>query len=354
MASTYSTSLRLELIGTGEQQGTWGSTTNTNLGTLLEEAIGGYTSVAVTDGAATVLTANNGSADQSRNMVLNLTGALTGVREVHCPNGIEKLYVVTNATTGGYAVTFKTVSGTGVSVANGYKALVYVDGTNVVQMLGSSPQFAAIELGHATDTTLTRASAGRISVEGIPVALRNVNNDFTEVQTITSGSDVLSLNGGSIEIQGTSAFIDFKSASEDFDCRIQQNSNGLGFNVGGTGLGDYAFNIASDGQLSAFVPGGSTRYPGFMARAWCDFNGTGTVAIRASGNVTSLTDVGTGEYEVNLTTAMPDTNYASLVTGYNSYFQFGAYLSTSKVAVVTYNELQVGYDDNFISLAIFR
>jgi hypothetical protein len=73
------------------------------------------------------------------------------------------------------------------------------------------------------------------------------------------------------------------------------------------------FRIASDGQLSAVVPGGSTLYPSFTARAWVNFNGTGTVAIRASGNVSSVTDLGTGAYRVNFTTAMPDTNYA--VTG---------------------------------------
>lgn len=136
MASTYSTNLRLELIGTGEQQGTWGSTTNTNLGTLLEEAIGGYISVAVTDGADTILTTSNGAADQSRNMVINLTGALTAVRTVLCP-AIEKLYVVKNATSGGHAVTFKVSGQTGVSIPNGETIFVYVNGTDVFAINGT-------------------------------------------------------------------------------------------------------------------------------------------------------------------------------------------------------------------------
>ena len=127
--STYSTNLRLELIGTGEQQGTWGATTNVNLGTLLEEAIGGYTAVAVTDGADTTLTTANGSADQSRNMTLNLTGALTAARNVICP-AIEKVYIVKNSTTGGFAVTFKVTGQTGVSIPNGSTVIVYVDGTD--------------------------------------------------------------------------------------------------------------------------------------------------------------------------------------------------------------------------------
>ena len=68
MASTYSNSLRLELMGTGEQAGTWGSTTNRNLGTLLEQAISGVQTVTITGN--TTLTTNDGQVDQSRNMVL--------------------------------------------------------------------------------------------------------------------------------------------------------------------------------------------------------------------------------------------------------------------------------------------
>lgn len=142
MPSTYSPNLRLELIGTGEQQGTWGATTNVNLGTLLEEAVGGYASVAVSDVADTTLTTNNGSADQSRNMVINLTGALTGSRNVICP-AIEKLYVVKNATTGGFAVTFKVSGQTGVSVPNGATVFLYVDGTDARSITGSIASQAA-------------------------------------------------------------------------------------------------------------------------------------------------------------------------------------------------------------------
>jgi hypothetical protein len=135
MASTYSPNLRLELIGTGEQQGSWGTTTNTNLGTLIEEAIGGYVAVTVTDGADTTLTTVNGSTDQSRNMTINLTGALTATRNVICP-AIEKVYVVRNSTTGGFAVTFKVSGQTGVSIPNGATYLIYVDGTDARQASG--------------------------------------------------------------------------------------------------------------------------------------------------------------------------------------------------------------------------
>jgi len=68
--------------------------------------------------------------------------------------------------------------------------------------------------------------------------------------------------------------------------------------------------IASNGQQSSVIPGGSVLYPEYKCRAWVNFNGTGTVAIRASGNVSSITDQGTGNYTVNLTTAMPDSDYS--------------------------------------------
>lgn len=208
MASTYSPNLRLELIGTGEQQGSWGTTTNTNLGTLLEEAIGGYVSVAVTDGADTTLTTSNGSADQSRNMVINLTGALTGARNVICP-AIEKVYIVRNATTGGFAVTFKVSGQTGISIPNGATYVLYVDGTDVRQATGSiasggtgastaagaatnlglgtgdSPQFAAVNIGNATDTTITRSAAGVLAVEGGVIPKENRANTFTANQIIS-------------------------------------------------------------------------------------------------------------------------------------------------------------------------
>ena len=131
MASTYSSSLRLELMATGDQSGTWGDTTNTNLGTLLEQAITGYLSVAQGDVANLTLTTVNGGSDQARNAIVNVTGALTASRNVVVQTA-NKLYLIKNATTGGYSIVVKTASGTGVTIANGASRWVYSDGTNVV------------------------------------------------------------------------------------------------------------------------------------------------------------------------------------------------------------------------------
>lgn len=130
MASTYSPSLRLELMATGDQSGTWGDTTNTNLGTLLEQAITGYLSKAMADANQT-LTNLNGASDEARNMIVEATGALTAGRNIVVPTA-EKLYLIKNSTTGGFAVTVKTSAGTGVAVPMGGAIWVYCDGTNVV------------------------------------------------------------------------------------------------------------------------------------------------------------------------------------------------------------------------------
>ena len=118
-------------MATGDQSGTWGDTTNTNLGTLLEQAITGYLSVAQGDVANLTLTTTNGASDQARNAIVNVTGALTAQRNVVVQTA-NKLYLIKNATTGGYSIVVKTASGTGVTIANGASRLVYSDGTNVV------------------------------------------------------------------------------------------------------------------------------------------------------------------------------------------------------------------------------
>jgi len=126
MPSTYSTSLKLELIANGEQSGTWGQTTNNNLGSLVEQAITGVGSVTLTGGDYT-LTNYNGLLDESRNAVLVFGGSLASAANVIAPS-VEKTYIVTN--NAGANVTVKTSSGTGVTINNGTSSLIYCDGTN--------------------------------------------------------------------------------------------------------------------------------------------------------------------------------------------------------------------------------
>ena len=133
MASSYSTDLKLELMATGENAGTWGTKTNTNLN-LIQQAIAGFQSidVASTDVTLSMLDA---SISNARNMVLKFTGTLAGNRAVKLPNGIEKFYILQDATThGANTLTFKTVSGNGITLDEGKMHGCFSDGTNVFEV----------------------------------------------------------------------------------------------------------------------------------------------------------------------------------------------------------------------------
>lgn len=210
MASTYSTSLRLELMATGDQSGTWGDTTNTNLGTLLEQAITGVLSVAQGDVANLTLTNLDGASDQARNAVINLTGAMTANRNVVVPDP-NKLYLVKNSTTGGFVVTVKTASGTGVAVPPGSSRWVYADGTNVVNGLTGNQAANAFLAGYTTTataagtTTLTVASTQTQYFTGtttqtitLPVTSTLVLGQEYEIVNNSTGVLTVNSSGGNL------------------------------------------------------------------------------------------------------------------------------------------------------------
>jgi len=136
MASSYSTDLKLELMVTGENAGTWGDNTNNNLN-LLQQAVAGYEAISIAGGVGTTtLEMTDATISNARNAVIKFTGTITGNRTVTIPDGIEKTYLLENGTTGSFTVAFKTVSGTGVTFSTtdkGFKQ-VFSDGTNVVDV----------------------------------------------------------------------------------------------------------------------------------------------------------------------------------------------------------------------------
>lgn len=176
MPTTYSTSLRLSLIATGEQAGTWGTTTNTNLGTLLEQAITGYVSVSMTDANYT-LTTSNGSSDEARNISIKVvsSGSLTATRVVIIPN-VEKTYYFWNATSGSQLIRIGTASSptTYVDIPNGYGCYVFCDGSNAVYQ--QSP--------------FINASTGAISLSATSVTTLSASSTVTGTSLIPSGSSV--------------------------------------------------------------------------------------------------------------------------------------------------------------------
>jgi hypothetical protein len=164
-------------MGDGDQAGLWGQTTNTNLGTVLEQAITGVQSIVMTDANYT-LTSFNGISDEARNAVLVVTGTNNAVRDL-IPPVVEKLYTVVNNTTGGYAIRVIGSSGTGVNIPNGATCLVYCDGTNFVSGLsGTSGNFSVngaltyggVTLSNAVTGTGSMVLSASPTLTGVPVA----------------------------------------------------------------------------------------------------------------------------------------------------------------------------------------
>ena len=172
MPSTYSPSLRIELIGAGDQSGTWGTTTNTNLGTLLEQSIAGVQAITMVDANYT-LTNYNGVSDEARKAVLVVAGTNTTVRDIIAPL-VTKTYTIKNNTVGGFAILIRAATGTSVSIPNGATSAVYCDGTNF--------NLAITQTVIAAGTGITVGVVGTTNTIGIDSTVATL----TGIQTLTN------------------------------------------------------------------------------------------------------------------------------------------------------------------------
>jgi hypothetical protein len=285
MASTYSSLLRIELMGNGDQPNTWGTTANTQLGTVIEQAIAGRATVTVADSGDTTLTTANGTSDQARCMALNLTGALTSGRNVICPS-ISKLYVVQNNTTGSQEVTVKTSAGTGVAVAAGDTAIVYCDGTNVVEVSASGG-------GGGGGGALTDAIEA-LSTNGIVV---RTSSTTAAARTITAGTGISVANGNGVAGNPTIS-----------NTGVVSLTAGPGVSVdASTG----AVTISATGTVTSSFPAGTATAPG-----WPVTGDTDTGLYSPSSNTLGFSTAGTARATINsngkLTLFTPSTATASL------------------------------------------
>lgn len=198
MASTYS-NLKIELIGTGEQSGTWGVTTNTNLGTALEEAITGSADVAFSSVDVTLTLTDTNSAQVGRNLRLNLTGTSGGARNLILGSGmqIEKLYLINNGLAD--AVTVKNTTGTGIAVPAGKSAFVFNNGTNVVDAI---TYLTSLQLGG----DIIMPSAGAIDDPNgnelikFPSTVASAVNEITVSNAATGAPPKVEATGGDTNI----------------------------------------------------------------------------------------------------------------------------------------------------------
>ena len=208
MANSTSASLKLTVQATGENSGTWGQITNTNL-LILEQAIGGFQSVAITTGAT--LTFSNGALSNGKNNVLKLVGTIGGAVNVVVPDSIEKTYIIDNATTGAHTVTVKTSSGSGVTWAAADKGtkVVYSDGTNVVDTaltdLSSdySPQLSADLDCNGQDIIMDSSNSIQDDSNNEYIKMAKTGsavNEFTVTNAATGNAPNLSATGDDTNI----------------------------------------------------------------------------------------------------------------------------------------------------------
>jgi len=210
MASTFTT-LGIEKMATGENAGTWGDKTNTNLD-IVNTAISGYVEQAVTSGGTLALSITDGAATATaQNAVIKLTGTITGNSIVTVPDSVEKVYIVTNGTSGAYTVQFKTASGTGVTFGVSEKTtkLLYSDGTNIVDAgFGGAADMEGRELvlDADGDTTITADTDDQIDIK---IAGADDFQFTANTFTAQSGSSIVvpesGLTFGSTAITSTAA-----------------------------------------------------------------------------------------------------------------------------------------------------
>jgi hypothetical protein len=270
MPSSYSPNLRIELIANGEQSGTWGTTTNTNLGTLIEDAISGYVSVSITS-TNQPLTASNGAADESRNMVINLTAASANFN-VYIPPA-EKVYIIRNSSS--YDATIycstalgnTTAAGAGATIPAGRETLVFSDATNVIPAID---YLSTLSLG--TALPLTSGGTGSATASG---ARTNLG-----LGTIaTQNANAVTITGGSITGITDLAVADGGTGASD--------ASGARTNLGATTVGANFFTLTSPGAITFIRVNADNTVSTLDAATFRTAIGAGV------GSVTSVTGTGT-------------------------------------------------------------
>lgn len=364
MASTYSPLLRYELVGSGEQAGVWGNTTNVNLGTLVEQSVAGVTTIDATSlgGTTYTLSALNGAPDEARSMVLSFTGTAASAFTVVVPTS-QKLYVVRNAT--GQTINFKTaaqVTPQAVDTAN--STMIFCDGTNVLPGI-ASPSVGTLTVSGG-GTGQTSFTAGFVKSPGGSTALTSastvsltsevsgtlpVGSGGTGVQSFVGGGIVKSAGGTS---NLTASAVDL--ASGDVTGTLTVARGGIGITnptsgrlllgngtsamttLGGTGTGNFvAWNGTSWAEatllgttkggtgLSSFTSGGAVYANSSSTLT------TGTLPTTSGG--TGLSSYTTG----NILYASATNTLAALPIGSN-----GQYLTVSGSGLPTWTDAVSG------------
>ena len=311
MASDYSP-LKIELIKTGEQVATWGQTTNINLGTAIEQAIGGKADVTMSSTTRTLTLSDTNAAQDARALYLNLTGTPGGAATLNLP-AVEKAYIVRNGTTGGFAVTVKVTGQTGVSVPNGATMHLYNNGTDVVNAMTNLPAGAtiggvAIGTGGGSVTSVTgTGTVNGITLTGNVTSSGNITlgGTLSNVDLSTQVTNTLPTNRGGTG-QTVAAY-----------CNLTTNVNGiLPIANGGTGSSSTTYcSLTTNVAGTLPVANGGTGNSTLTANAALIGNGTGAVlglSPGTSGNI--MTSNGTTWTSTSFSGIIPPSTSGNVLT----------------------------------------
>lgn len=284
--STWSTNLKIELIGTGEQPGTWGTTTNTNLGTALEQAIVGKADVTMSSASVTLNLTNTNALQDARALYLNLTGSPGGAAVLNVP-AIQKPYIVKNGSD--QQVTIKVAGQTGVAIPTSKTALVYNNGTDVTTSVDYIP---SLTLGSALSTA--SGGTGNTSYTIGDILYASTSTTLSKLADVATGNALISGGVGVAPSYGKIGLTTHVSgvlpianggtnSSSTAYCNLTTNVTGtLPVANGGTGITSFGTGVAT--ALGQNVTGS-----GGIALATSPVLTTPNIGTPSAGTLTSCT-----------------------------------------------------------------
>ena len=310
MASTYSSTLNLEIQATGENSGTWGTITNNNL-QKLESAIKGYVSVAVASTSDSLTASDGSTTDEQSNAIIKLTGSLTGNTTMQC-EAVESWYIVDNATSmGTYTLGFKPSGGTAASLVSSSKHLLYSDGSTMFDVLADCGNISAngtltvagnVEFDGGSFIFNQSSADVDFRIEGNGDAnlfFTDAGNDRVGIKTGSPSTELHVVGGikatGAIDFDGSSFTFNESGASVDF--RAETNTLANAFFIDGSAD---KIGFGTNSPAGAAVEINQANSSGAIACLALDQDDTDEPFIKfdgdsqsdTSGNITTATSVG--------------------------------------------------------------
>lgn len=270
MASTYTTSLKIQQIANGEQAGTWGSTTNTNWN-LIEQAVSGVQTITMSNANYT-LSSLNGTLDQARNAVLVIQGTNSGVYQIIAPL-VTKTYIVSNQTTGGYSITVGGASGSVITIPTGIATIVYCDGTNFYSGISGLT-------GNQTITGNLTVSGNETVSGTLGVTGAQTNSSTLQATTITATTQ---FSGPGTGLTGTASSLTVGNATNAVNAT---NPSGGGSFITSLNIGSQSVSYAATSGN-----GGVTSFNGSTGAVTGYVSGVGGQVFTSSGTFTIPTGV---------------------------------------------------------------